>query len=755
LTDQSQLQAVVFMKISTSEFLSDIDSRSPTDLETSIFRDLRIFPTKSQGVMRFSPLLLMLPITLGIGFLIGRQVEKSPAQERESERPKIRESRPSTRSSRTDPLGGQSFSLASMEDLHALFKRQGSSIASARLTLAVNNLSAEEIPALVEMVQKESLDHPNRFDMESYTLMTALFERWALVDPAASIAFVTACKSRSFQKTAAASCYGALGKVDPERALMEFGKLPKGEVREAASMALVSILSDTDPSAACDLIEKESNPGGFSDYYTSRIFASWAKSDPKAAAARLESMAKDRVGERSAGELAASWAQKDPEAALTWAKSLKGDWKTHSASEVYKVMAREDPQIAWAKLQGEPGHLRGKIVGGILEIVADEDPKKAMSMLMSLENKSELRIATGSFLDGLNWNDSRLAFEVIDQVKDPATRRENLSQQLYYAAWTSPDLLREQIAKLSDREKIDTSESVIRGLVVSDPKAAESYFLALPEAQRSTWMLERMMENYANLDPQKAFGFATSLQNPQEQTAAVNGLFEKWSEDDPEAAAEGWKKLPAGQSRLEALDNLANSWSSSDPEAAKAWADSLSGTERTRALAAVLPAMAKDNPVAASSQLAALIASPPDGMGKNLASAAATLAGQWAGDNPAAAAKWAAALPAGSSRDDGLEAVSRSWSQYDAIATAQWLGTIEAGSSRDAAIRPLVSQIRKTDPNTAFSWAASISDENDRLNQLRSTLRSWRGSDLKSARAAFDNAPLSEKERTSLSKELD
>lgn len=331
------------MEIFTHGFFLNVHLKSATNLYSSIFRDLRLFPAKSLGVMRLSPILLMLPITLGIGFLVGKQVGKSPAKEQQDEKPNARESRSSTRSSRTDSLGGQSFSLSSMEDLHALFTRQGYSIASARLTLAVNTLSAEEIPALVEMVQKESLDHPNRFDTESYTLMTALFERWALVDPAASIAFVTACKSRSFQKTAAASCYGALGKVDPERALMEFGKLPKGEVREAASMALVSVLSDTDPSAACDLIEKESNPGGFSDYYTSRIFASWAKSDPKAAAARLESMAKDRVGERSAGELAASWAQKDPEAALTWAKSLKGDWKTHSASEVFKVMAREDP----------------------------------------------------------------------------------------------------------------------------------------------------------------------------------------------------------------------------------------------------------------------------------------------------------------------------------------------------------------------------------------------------------------------------
>ena len=705
--------------------------------------------------MKPSPSLLILPVALGIGFLAGRHGGNEPARDTNTAPQNTRESRASsTRANRTDPFGGQSFSLSSMEDVHALFKKQGSSVASARLTLAVNSLSADEIPALVEMVQKEFRENPNRYDRDSYTLMGALFERWAAVDPSAAIAFVNTCKSRSFQKTAAGSCFASLGKVDPALALLEFNKLPKGELRQTASMQLVATLSDNDPSAACDLMMKEASPGPFSDYYASRIFGSWAKTDPVAAAARLASMPPDRLGNYSAGALAANWAKKDPAAALKWAKTLTGDRKSNSTAEIYKVIARENPEAAWKQMTGEPGHLRGKIVGGILGIVADEDPKKAMSMLMGLDSKSDQRIATNRFIGNLNWNDTRLAFDLIEQVKDPATRRENLSDQMYNAAWMNPDLLKEQVAKLTDREKIDTSGSVLRGLVSSDPAAAERYFLALPEAQRSTETLSEMLSQYSNTDPKKAFDFAISLQNPQEQTAAVTGLFSNWSREDPEAAAQGWKKLPEGQSRLEALDNVATSWGQSDPEAAKSWADSLSGTERARALAAVLPALARDNPVSASSQLSTLIATPPDGMEKNLASSAGSLAGQWAEDDPASASTWAAALPNGQSRDEGLKAVSKSWSQYDAVATAQWLGTLEAGSSRDAAIQPLVNQVRETDPNTAFSWAASISDDNARLNELRHTLKSWRDSDLNAARAALNAADLSNKDRESLSKEV-
>ena len=44
------------------------------------------------------------------------------------------------------------------------------------------------------------------------------------------------------------------------------------------------------------------------------------------------------------------------------------------------------------------------------------------------------------------------------------------------------------------------------------------------------------------------------------------------------------------------LDNVASSWGRSDLEAAKAWADRLTGTERAWTLAAVLPALACDDP---------------------------------------------------------------------------------------------------------------------------------------------------------------
>lgn len=92
--------------------------------------------------------------------MAGRQGEDGAGKETTVEPRNTRESRVAIRSPRTDPFGGASFSLSTMDDVHELFKRQGKSLASARMTLAVNSLKADEIPALVEMVQKEFHENP-------------------------------------------------------------------------------------------------------------------------------------------------------------------------------------------------------------------------------------------------------------------------------------------------------------------------------------------------------------------------------------------------------------------------------------------------------------------------------------------------------------------------------------------------------------------------------------------------------------------
>ncbi len=699
-------------------------------------------------------LFVIIPAAIGLGFMAGRR-DSAPTPEAEKNTRPTREARHSTRNPRTDPFGGPSFSVDSLEDIRHLFKTQRFEVASARLTLAVESLPAAEIPRIMDLVREDFRKNPDSFERGHWTLMSSLFGKWTAADPSAALEFVQSCKQRSFRNHAARECFSSLAQVDPDRALGELRALPKGELRENVAQGVIAMIGKKDPAAACDLLMTEPSRSGWGDYYTRQILSEWAEKDPAAAAERLKSLPEEIAGEYSAAGVAATWARSDPDAALVWAKTLKGDRRAEAYKEIYAAIGRENPAVAWEKLKGEAGHLRGAISGRLLGVVADEDPEKAMAMLKSMAVPSEKRIATGELLQNLGWSETRLAFDLLDQVDNSTTRREQLGNLMYYAAWSSSDLLKEQTAKMGDRDKLETSPQVLQGLVKSSPKAAEEYFLSLPESQRTPQSLQSMMGEYASKDSKGALDFALTLTNPQEQNAAFSGLFGKWGRDDPESAAEGLKKLAPGEGRLAALNSIATSWARSDPESAHQWAESLSGAERVRALSSVLPALAKDDPLSASRQLTTLLAAPPDGMAKNLATSASGLAATWATDDPSSAATWAGSLPPGQWRDDGIGAVAASWTQYDAVGASQWISSLPAGSSRDAAVKPLVQQVRQTDPATAFTWAASISDPEDRVEQIRETLQSWKGTNLTAARAALDGATLTDTERTKLQKEVE
>ena len=48
-------------------------------------------------------------------------------------------------------------------------------------------------------------------------------------------------------------------------------------------------------------------------------------------------------------------------------------------------------------------------------------------MLEGIESKTERRIAAGEFLRNLSWNNSQLAFDILDDVDDTTIRRQHPS----------------------------------------------------------------------------------------------------------------------------------------------------------------------------------------------------------------------------------------------------------------------------------------------------------------------------------------
>lgn len=196
---------------------------------------------------------LLIAVSLTAGYFAGKTTsgETSAA----AEKPTRSETRgtKTVRPSRTDPFGGPEFSLKSMDDVQALFKKQRGAVANARITLGVEKLSSSELAEVMEMIQQDTREKPG-YAEGRYQLMNSVFEKWVLVDPDAALAFANSCKQRSFKSMAISSCFAGLAQADPERAKLELNQLPKGEIRKQAGQAIISSLATRDPAAALDLL---------------------------------------------------------------------------------------------------------------------------------------------------------------------------------------------------------------------------------------------------------------------------------------------------------------------------------------------------------------------------------------------------------------------------------------------------------------------------------------------------------------------
>ncbi|MEA3209109.1 MAG: hypothetical protein QOE70_2166 [Chthoniobacter sp.] len=106
----------------------------------------------------------------------------------------------------------------------------------------------------------------------------------------------------------------------------------------------------------------------------------------------------------------------------------------------------------------------------------------------------------------------------------------------------------------------------------------------------------------------------------------------------------------------------------------------------------------------------------------------------WCGADGAAALAWAAAQPAGSSRDQALKQFTFLWARHDAKQTTAMLDRLPADSGRWAATEGFVFSVIDTDPDAALQWARTIQEERKRYDVMH---RAWgRWSNINGASAA-------------------
>lgn len=221
---------------------------------------------------------------------------------------------------------------------------------------------------------------------------------------------------------------------------------------------------------------------------------------------------------------------------------------------------------------------------------------------------------------------------------------------------------------------------------------------------------------WAKVDPEAALAWANTLTG-NNKSGAINSIVSEMAATDPMKAAQVAASL-AGDDQARAYGEIASKWAGTDFAAAEAWIQGLPAEARDRAMSEALETLSHTDPEGAAGKLASMAA------GRDRDRAVENIAEGWARKDPAAAAAWVSQQQT-DDMDDAMRPVIAAWAGRDSAAALSWIQAQPEGEVRDEAIGTYIWTNRSGDPQSTMQLAESISDEGDRNRSIFMATRRW------------------------------
>ena len=204
----------------------------------------------------------------------------------------------------------------------------------------------------------------------------------------------------------------------------------------------------------------------------------------------------------------------------------------------------------------------------------------------------------------------------------------------------------------------------------------------LPDGAAKKTALSKLMERWGEMEGAAAAAYAQQVLEQTGDSSLLREAMKGWAQTDPEGSLQHTQGLPVAEAiRRDITRDIVSEWADRNPEAAAAFVQSGGG----------------------------VAGNDPNGLSGRLAS---VVADRWSQQDPAAAAAWAASLPAGRDQARALDQVVENWSQLDLKAAAAFVSGQPAGLARDEMTGTIARNIGRQDATQGLGWAATISDQN-------------------------------------------
>ena len=445
---------------------------------------------------------------------------------------------------------------------------------------------------------------------------------------------------------------------DPQAAVT--GLLAGGENTRKQLRGLLDDIAKLAPSRLAEVVSVLGSAEGRWDTSVSNAFAIFAKDDTGAARISAEAMTGENRAQALAG-VARAWGRKDGAAALAWAQSMPaGEARDQALKAVLGGWAMTDPVAALSRLDlvppgGDEMYHASDTGAQVLRQAAIKDWDATIAWLR--DNPGKLG---PSSLNGLqDALGKRLG-------KDTAATMRLLTSGSF------PGL-----------------ENVFGNSVLNDGYAHRDAIWNWLDSQPSSDQTIRLRGSLLNAmgykDPENALTFIDKIPDTPENAS----LFHM-----------GLSSLFNGGSRMDLFEGLYEK-----------------APERFRAR--LLEIGFQNGAKIMAGDPARWVARLNEIPSERRANAASGLAGAWATTDPAAAIKWATALPEDSGRDTALRSIANSWASTDPLDAAHWVDSLPQGPGRDNASQSIVMALARSEPQAAWDWAVSIKSEQLRFGSLQ------------------------------------
>ncbi len=287
-------------------------------------------------------------------------------------------------------------------------------------------------------------------------------------------------------------------------------------------------------------------------------------------------------------------------------------------------------------------------------------------------------------------------------------------------------------------DKLEFMRALFAAWAGKDPRKAVDYLKAnFKPGLLQSETLDAALEKWAGAHSQDAWKWLDENISGPLKEQGMAALVTGWTRNDPQGAAKWF--VSTGSTSQTVLDSLVTTWADLDPRSAAAWIETLTNEENKIVGRVTLASeWVGQDPAAAAEYFTPMIDSGRQGL--DLASA---LVNAWGAADPTSAAKWIDQLPPGSARREAAGVLATIWTANDIHAAIAWTQKLEVSEMKASAIDHIGTTWGAIEPRKALAWLDTLPSDSTRTEATRGALDSWAGTDPAAMKAWIAAQPAS------------